>query len=127
MGDAALTADTVGSQPPPRPPGPIVLRAADDEDLAAQPGHGSEGGSGGETAVEDGHMIGWEHLMVHQLHHLLTCIANARPVGPHGATFEDGYRAAEVCDAILRSAKSGRREAVRSAEVAGAQEAARSR
>ena len=29
-------------------------------------------------------------------------------VAPHGATFEDGYRAAEVCDAILRSAESGR-------------------
>ena len=33
-------------------------------------------------------------------------------VAPHGATFEDGYRAAEVCDAIVRSAASGRREAV---------------
>jgi predicted dehydrogenase len=60
-----------------------------------------------------GHMLGWEHAMVHELHHLLTCIARNRPVGPHGATFEDGYRAAEVCDAILRSARSGRREKVR--------------
>jgi predicted dehydrogenase len=60
-----------------------------------------------------GHVIGWEHAMVHELHHLLTCIAEGRPVGPHGATLEDGYRAAEVCDAILRSARSGRREAVR--------------
>ena len=33
-------------------------------------------------------------------------------VAPHGATFEDGYRAAEVCDAILRSAESGRRETI---------------
>jgi predicted dehydrogenase len=30
-------------------------------------------------------------------------------VAPHGATFEDGYRCAEVCDAILRSAGSGGR------------------
>ena len=29
---------------------------------------------------------------------------------PHGATFEDGYRAAEVCDAILESAASGQRQ-----------------
>ena len=28
------------------------------------------------------------------------------------APFEDGYRAAEICDAILRSAQSGRREIV---------------
>ncbi|TMC03706.1 MAG: Gfo/Idh/MocA family oxidoreductase [Chloroflexi bacterium] len=59
-----------------------------------------------------GHIIGWEHTFVHELHHLLSCIANDTPVGPHGATFEDGYRTAEICDAILRSAESGRREAV---------------
>ena len=29
---------------------------------------------------------------------------------PYGATFEDGYRAAEVCDAIVRSGESGKRE-----------------
>ena len=59
-----------------------------------------------------GHIIGWEHTFVHELHHLLSCIATGSPVGPHGATFEDGYRTAEICDAILRSAESGRREAV---------------
>jgi len=52
--------------------------------------------------------------MVHELHHLIECIAKNKRVGPHGATFEDGYRTSEVCDAILRSAKSGRREAVKS-------------
>jgi predicted dehydrogenase len=31
---------------------------------------------------------------------------------PHGATFEDGYRAAEVCDAIARSAANGEPQAV---------------
>jgi predicted dehydrogenase len=59
-----------------------------------------------------GHIIGWEHTFVHELHHLLSCIRNDAPVGPHGATFEDGYRTAEICDAILRSAESGRRETV---------------
>ncbi len=59
-----------------------------------------------------GHIIGWEHTFVHELAHLLDAIANDSEVGPHGATFEDGYRASEVCDAILRSAASGRREAV---------------
>ena len=57
-----------------------------------------------------GHIIGWEHAMVHELHHLLGCIARGEQVGPHGGTFEDGYRVAEVCDAILRSAESGRRQ-----------------
>jgi len=59
-------------------------------------------------------MIGWEHTMVHELHHLIQCIAKNKRVAPHGATFEDGYRTSEVCDAILRSARSGRREEVKS-------------
>ena len=33
-------------------------------------------------------------------------------IGPHGATFEDGYRAAEICDTMLRSAGSACRETV---------------
>jgi predicted dehydrogenase len=59
-----------------------------------------------------GHIVGWEHSFVHELHHLLTAIAEDGDVEPHGASFRDGYRAAEVCDAIARSARSGRREAV---------------
>jgi predicted dehydrogenase len=59
-----------------------------------------------------GHMIGWEHTFVHELHHLLTAIRDDAPVGPHGATLEDGYRAAEVCDAMLRSSRTGAHEAV---------------
>ena len=60
-----------------------------------------------------GHIIGWEHAMVHEVAHFLDCIATGRSVGPHGATFEDGWRAAVVCDAILKSAKAGRRVEIR--------------
>jgi predicted dehydrogenase len=59
-----------------------------------------------------GHIIGWEHTFVHELHHLLNAIAEGGEIAPHGATFEDGYRAAEVCDAVARSAEAGRREDV---------------
>ena len=59
-----------------------------------------------------GHMIGWEHTFVHEIHHLLTAIRDDGDVAPHGATFEDGYRCAEVCDAVLRSSESGTRESV---------------
>ncbi len=59
-----------------------------------------------------GHMIGWEHTFVHELHHLLTAIRDDGDIAPHGATLEDGYRAAEVCDAMLRSAQGGGRETV---------------
>jgi len=56
-----------------------------------------------------GCIIGWEHTFIHQLHHFLSAVVNNAPVGPDGATFEDGYRAAMVCDAIEESARSGRR------------------
>jgi predicted dehydrogenase len=59
-----------------------------------------------------GHMIGWEHTFVHELHHFLTAIREDSDVAPHGATFEDGYRAAEICDAMLRSAEAGCKERV---------------
>ena len=59
-----------------------------------------------------GHVIGWEHTFVHEIHHLLAAITGDGSVAPHGATFEDGYRAAEVCDAVLRSAASSARETV---------------
>ena len=52
-----------------------------------------------------GHIIGWEHTFVHEITHMLDCIVNNKDIGPHGATFEDGYRAAVVCDAILKSAE----------------------
>jgi predicted dehydrogenase len=59
-----------------------------------------------------GHMIGWEHTFVHELHQLLTAIRDDSDVRPYGADFEDGYRAAEVCDAIVRSAETGERQQV---------------
>ncbi len=59
-----------------------------------------------------GHIIGWEHTFVHELHHFLSAVGGGGSVRPDGADFEDGYRAAEVCDAILRSARSGAREPV---------------
>jgi predicted dehydrogenase len=57
-----------------------------------------------------GHMIGWEDNFVHELLHLLTCIKEETPVGPRGATLEDGYRCAEICDAIVRSHETGQRQ-----------------
>jgi predicted dehydrogenase len=47
---------------------------------------------------------------VHEVHHLLRSIADGSDVAPHAATFEDGYRASEIGDAIVRSSASGRRE-----------------
>jgi predicted dehydrogenase len=57
-----------------------------------------------------GHIIGWGETFVHEIHHLLRAIADDTDVAPVGATFADGYRAAEVCDAIVRSNETGDRE-----------------
>jgi predicted dehydrogenase len=56
-----------------------------------------------------GHIIGWEHTFVHEIAHLLDAIVNNKEVGPLGATFEDGYKNAVICDAILESSRQGRR------------------
>jgi predicted dehydrogenase len=55
-----------------------------------------------------GHMIGWEHTFIHEIGHFLDCVVNDKDVAPYGATFEDGYRAAVVCDGILESAAAKR-------------------
>lgn len=55
-----------------------------------------------------GHMLGWEHSFVHEFHHFFDAIVNHKDVAPYGATFEDGYKNAVICDAIVQSAQSGR-------------------
>jgi len=55
-----------------------------------------------------GHMIGWEHTFIHEITHLLDCIVNDKEVGPHGATFLDGYKADVIAGAILESAATKR-------------------
>lgn len=55
-----------------------------------------------------GHIIGWEHSFVHEFHHFLDAIANDKEVAPQGADFEDGYKNAVICDAIIQSTESGK-------------------
>ena len=65
-----------------------------------------------DPGIQGSHPIGWIECFVHQMHHMLSAIAGETPVAPLAATFEDGYRTAEICDAMLRSWRSGRREPV---------------
>jgi predicted dehydrogenase len=53
-----------------------------------------------------GHIIGWEHTFVHEIHHLLDAIVNDTDIAPYGADFLDGYKNAVICDAILKSAET---------------------
>jgi predicted dehydrogenase len=63
-----------------------------------------------------GHILGWEHTFVHQLHHLARALAGEAPLSPLAADFRDGWRNAVVCDALLAAARTGRRVRVRGAE-----------
>ena len=60
-----------------------------------------------------GHIIGWEHTFVHEVNHLLEAIVCKHEVAPYGADFVDGYRNAVICDAIIESAREGRRVEIR--------------
>jgi predicted dehydrogenase len=66
----------------------------------------------GGTWWPPGHSIGWDASLVHELGHFLEAVGGRRSAGPLGATFDDGYRCAVVCDAILEAARTGRRVAV---------------
>ena len=50
------------------------------------------------------HLIDLLDLSADEINHLLDCIVNKKEVALLGATFEDGYRCAVICDAILKSA-----------------------
>ncbi len=60
-----------------------------------------------------GHMLGWEHAHVNEIYHFVEAAVGQKDAGPYGATFEDGYRTAVVCDAIAESARTGRRIPIR--------------
>jgi predicted dehydrogenase len=60
-----------------------------------------------------GHIVGYGDTFTWEYLHLLGAIAGNHAVAPVGATFEDGYRCAEVCDAIAAAAASGARVEVR--------------
>jgi predicted dehydrogenase len=56
-----------------------------------------------------GHVLGWEHAMVNQWRDFLEAFVEGGPVPARQASFADGHRAALLCDAILASARDGRR------------------
>jgi predicted dehydrogenase len=59
-----------------------------------------------------GHVLGWDASFVHQWRDFLNAVLEDRPVPSRQASFEDGYRAAVLSEAILTSAREGRRVAI---------------
>ena len=57
----------------------------------------------------NGHNNGWEHGHINLIAHVLSCIDQGKDVGPLAATFDDGFKAAAMVDAIRLSSKNGER------------------
>jgi predicted dehydrogenase len=68
------------------------------------------------------HGIGWGDSFAHELRHFLGAVAGRWRVAPHGATFEDGCRCAQICDAVLAAAASGARQRIPVGASAGERE-----
>jgi predicted dehydrogenase len=66
-----------------------------------------------------GHGIGWGESFAHELRHFLGAAAGRWTVAPHGATFEDGLRCAQICDAVLAAAATGARQQIQAATESG--------
>lgn len=62
--------------------------------------------------IQGQHPLGWNECFAHQARHMLEAIAAAKPIAPR-ATFEDGYRVAEIVETIARSAQSRTFETVK--------------
>ena len=62
------------------------------------------------VGIQGSFAIGWRDCFFHQAYHMLAAAANGAAVGPVGATFEDGYRVAEIveCDHSLEPKRAGR-------------------
>ena len=65
-----------------------------------------------EGGVQGSHPIGWVECFVQQMNHFIEAVAGNGSVAPLAATFEDGYRAVEIADTMIRSWQSARRETV---------------
>jgi predicted dehydrogenase len=55
-----------------------------------------------------GHILGWEHLHLNLIHQFIEAVVTGGAIAPWGATFEDGYRAAVIGDAIAEASRTGR-------------------
>ena len=56
-----------------------------------------------------GHTVGWEHSFAHEWRDFLTAVIEDRPLPVEQASFEDGYQAALMCDAVITAATEKRR------------------
>lgn len=59
-----------------------------------------------------GHILGWAQTFTHQWREFLGAFIDGRALSSDQASFEDGQRAAVICDAILSAAQTGQRMSI---------------
>jgi len=59
-----------------------------------------------------GHILGWAQTFTHQWREFLEAFIEGRALSSDQASFEDGHRAAVICDAILSAAETGQRTSI---------------
>ncbi len=58
------------------------------------------------VGIQGAHPVSWRDCFAYQMHHMLQAVQQNKDVSDLGATFEDGYRVAEIVDAILASSEA---------------------
>jgi len=70
------------------------------------------------VGIQGSFAIGWRDCFFHQAQHMLAAVAFGESIEPIGATLKDGYRVAEIVEAVQRSARNGSVEAIEFREAA---------
>jgi predicted dehydrogenase len=64
------------------------------------------------SGIQGSHPVGWNDCFAHQAHEILA-LASGEKTESVAATFEDGYRVAEIADAIEAAAQTGTRQTIK--------------
>jgi predicted dehydrogenase len=64
------------------------------------------------VGLQGSHPVGWRDCFAFQMYEMVSAITEQRDFGPDVATMRDGYRVAEIVDAIARSAQTKKIESV---------------
>ena len=60
-----------------------------------------------------GHIIGWGNIFVHQSYEIVKKLIDDNTASENIATFEDGFKALVICDAIQKASESGKKQEIK--------------
>ncbi|WP_160012286.1 Gfo/Idh/MocA family protein [Rhizobium sp. 18055] len=57
------------------------------------------------VGIQGAHPVSWRDCFAYQMHHMLQAVQQGSNVAELGATFEDGYRVAEIVEAVIAASE----------------------